>query len=169
MSVRYAVVEDAKRITEIKVDGWKTAYRGIFPDEFLETLDAESRIESVKEAISENPNNGFVFEDEDKNILGFCQFGGSRWVEEFGEEYDCELYAIYVLSESRGQGIGSALFNATLAEFKSRNKKGMLVNVLEENTASVNFYKKLGGYEVGKKDFILKEVAYWQIVFAFKL
>jgi len=160
MSIRYAVPDDAKAIAEIQVEGWQTAYRGIIPDEFLDSLDAKSRVERIKSAISENLNEGFVFEDEAQNILGFCQFGELRWVEEFDEECDCELYAIYVLSKSRGRGVGTALFEATLAEFKMQNKKGMLVNVLKENASSVNFYKNLDGIEIGRKPFVLNEVAY---------
>jgi len=167
MNIRYAVPDDAKRIVEINIEGWQTAYRGIFPDEFLDSLDID--VENTKLMISKYPNENFVFEDEYQNILGFCFFGELRWIEKFGEQCDCELYAIYVISSSRGRGIGKALLEATLAEFKSRNKKGMLVNVLEGNALSVNFYKNLGGIEIGKKDFVLNEVAYPQLTLAFKL
>lgn len=169
MSVRYIASRDAERVAEINVEGWQTAYRGIFPDEFLDSLDVKSRIESVKATISEYPNDGFVYEDEKQNILGFCQFGELRWVEEFGEECDCEMYAIYVLSESRGQGVGKALMEAAFAKFRAQNKKSMLVNVLKENTASVDFYRSLGGVEIGDKPFVLNDISYPQITFGFKL
>jgi len=167
MSIRYAVPDDAKQIAEINVEGWQTAYRGIFPDEFLDSLDIN--VENTKLSISKYPNDNFVFEDEDQNILGFCFFGELRWIEEFGDKCDCELYAIYVLSKSRGKGIGKALLEATLAEFKKRGKQTMLVNVLTENTQSVNFYKNLGGVEIGNKDFVLNKVAYPQLTLSFEL
>ena len=169
MSVRYIVLDDAEQVVKINIEGWQTAYRGIFPDEFLDSLDIKSRIRSVKTAISENPNKGFVFEDDKQNILGFCQFGELRWVEEFGEVCDCEMYAIYVLSRSRGQGVGKALMEAAFAEFRAQNKKSMLVNVLEENMPSVNFYKSLGGIEIGNKPFVLKGISYPQVTFGFKM
>ena len=169
MSVRYIALSDAERVAEINIEGWQTAYRGIFPDEFLDSLDLKSRISSVKTAVSENPTDGLVFEDGNQNILGFCQFGELRWIEEFGEVCDCEMYAIYVLSRSRGQGVGKALMEAAFAEFKGQNKKSMLVNVLAENTASVEFYRNLGGVEIGEKPFVLKGISYPQITFGFKL
>ena len=169
MSIRYAVPDDAREIAEINVEGWQTAYRGIIPDEYLDSMDAKSRVERIKSAISDDPSTYLVFEDENQEVLGFCSFGELRWVEEFGEECDCELYAIYVLSESRGKGVGKALLEATIAEFKGQNKKGMLVNVLEGNTSSVNFYKNLGGVEIGGKPFVLNVIVYPQLTFAFKL
>ena len=169
MSIRYIKVEDAKRVAQINVEGWQTAYRGIIPDDFLDSLDVKSRTDSVKDTISENPNEGFVFEDERQLILGFCQFGELRWVEEFGDECDCEMYAIYVSLDSRGRGVGKALMEAAFAEFRAQNKKSMLVNVLEGNTASVDFYRNLGGVEIGEKPFVLKGVSYPQLTFAFKL
>jgi len=169
MGVRYIASSDAERVAEINIEGEQTAYRGIFPDEFLDSLDLKSRISSVKTAVSENPKDGFVFEDGNQNILGFCQFGELRWVEESGEACDCEMYAIYVASASRGRGIEKALMEAAFAEFRVRNKTGMLVNVLEKNIPSVNFYKSLGVIEIGNKPFVLKGIAYPQVTLAFRL
>ena len=169
MSVRYIVEKDAEQVAKVNIEGWQTAYRGIIPDDFLDSLDVESMTDRQKTTISERPNDGFVFEAEDGRILGFCQFGELRWIEEFGDKCDCEMYAIYVSLESRGGGVGKALMEAAIAEFRARGKKGMLVNVLEKNTPSVNFYKSLGGVEIGNKPFVLKEVAYPQTTFAFRL
>jgi len=79
------------------------------------------------------------------------------------------MYAIYVALDSRGKGVGKALMEAAFAEFRARNKTGMLVNVLAENTPSVNFYKNLGGVEIGEKPFVLKDVTYPQVTLGFKL
>jgi len=55
MSVRYLVENDAKRVAQINIEGWQTAYRGIFPDDFLDSLDVESITDRLKTTISEYP------------------------------------------------------------------------------------------------------------------
>jgi len=166
MKIRYALPEDAEAIVAINVEGWQTAYRGIFPDDFLESLTKD--VERTKQNILDKPHTDLVYENEKGEILGFCSFGDMRW-EEYEDKCDCELYAIYVALCARRKGIGKALFQATLAEFKSQNKKGMLVNVLAENIPSVKFYQRLGSTVIGNKDFTLKDVNYPQLTLAFKV
>ncbi|MCL1990402.1 MAG: GNAT family N-acetyltransferase [Defluviitaleaceae bacterium] len=166
--IRYAIPDDATAISEINVKGWQTAYRGIFPDEFLDGMNAASRIESFKSSILENPNQNFVFADEGGHNLGFASFGKLRW-EEFSVSCDCELYAIYVASSSARKGIGRALLEATIAEFKKQGKKSMLINVLEQNTSAMAFYQHLGGRLIGHKDFTLNGKSYPQLTLAFEI
>ena len=166
MKIRYATLADAKRIAEINTEGWQTAYRGIIPDEILDAMDVQSRIEAIRSSLIQAPNQDLVCEDESQRILGFVSFGKMRW-EQFCEQCDCELYAIYVESNARGKGVGKALFQATLAEFKSQGKRSMLVNVLEGNASSVKFYQHLGGQVIGNKDFTLQGINYPQLTFAF--
>ena len=43
MIIRQATKDDAMQIAEILVEDWKTAYRGIIDDEFLDSMNAEQR------------------------------------------------------------------------------------------------------------------------------
>ena len=166
MSIRFATVADAPEIVEINLEGWQTAYRGIFPDEFLDSLNFE--VEKTAKIIAEKPETTLVFTDDNQKVLGFCSFGELRW-EQFVNKCDCELNAIYVASVARGQGIGKALFKATTDLFRKQGKKRLLVNVLADNESALAFYKNLGGVEIGNKDFVLLEVNYPQNVLVFEL
>ncbi|MCL2559870.1 MAG: GNAT family N-acetyltransferase [Turicibacter sp.] len=167
MNIRYAVPDDAEAIVAVNREGWQTAYRGILPDEILDSLDMKAP--RTRQSITDNPKQTFVFEDENQRIIGFCSFGELRWTEEFSEQCDCELNALYVLSECRGRGVGKALLAAARSEFKAQGKRCLLVNVLEDNAPSVNFYKGQGGKPIGKMDFVIADVAYPQLTFAFRL
>lgn len=52
------------------------------------------------------------------------------------------LEDIVVTEAQRGQGIGKALFEATIAAGKEANCTGMMWQVLEWNEPAINFYKK---------------------------
>lgn len=43
MIIRQAREEDVMQIAEIVVEDWKTAYRGIIDDDYLDSLSAEQR------------------------------------------------------------------------------------------------------------------------------
>ena len=43
MTIRKATPEDARQIAEILVEDWKTAYRGIIDDDYLDSLNVEER------------------------------------------------------------------------------------------------------------------------------
>lgn len=54
------------------------------------------------------------------------------------------LEDIIVTEAFRGKGLGSKLFEATIEEGKRTGSTGMMFQVLEWNTPSIEFYKKYG-------------------------
>ena len=166
MKIRFATPSDAEAIVAINQAGWQTTYRGIFPDEILDTL--EMKASRTRADLTKNPNQTVVFEDETGEILGFASFEAVRWAE-FSERCDCEMRALYVKPDRQGKGIGKALLEATLAEFNKQGKKSMLVNVLEANENALNFYLRLGGVPIGSKDFMLAGATYPQVTLAFEV
>lgn len=45
--IRKAEIEDVRAILEIKINGWKTAYKGIVDDEFLNNMNCEEDYEKM--------------------------------------------------------------------------------------------------------------------------
>jgi len=66
------------------------------------------------------------------------------------QEYESELYTLYLLQEVQSHGIGKALFRAVTGALVHKGYKSMLVWVLEQNPA-VHFYEKLSGQYVMSK------------------
>jgi GNAT superfamily N-acetyltransferase len=160
MIIRRAELKDAVGIAKVHVDSWKTTYKDIVPDDFLNKLSYESRVPQWEDSIPKSLV--MVAEDENGQIIGFSTGG----IERTGnyEGYKGELYAIYILKEYQGKGLGTKLVKPIIDELKSMGIYTMLVIVLEDNP-SRHFYEKLGAEKidsleiqiVGKK---LREAVY---------
>ena len=168
MLVRYAKVEDIKEVAKINVDGWQTAYREIIADEFLDSLDYETARRKTEERFG----NGLliVCENDIGEILGFCKCGERKDVKDEGfGEYDCELYAIYVRPDCKGQGVGKKLFDFATRELKENGNNKMILWCLEGNAPTIEFYKKMGGKQLGKKAHEIGNEPYNEVGFGYEL
>ena len=146
LTIRKAEIEDAATIAHVHVESWKTTYAGIVSDVFLASLNKENRAHSWQEQILAGRISIFVAEDE-KGIFGFAAGGEVR---EKLHEYDAELYAIYLLRERQGQGVGRTLVFTSASALRAKGFTSMLVWVLEENP-SVSFYQCLGAVPIARK------------------
>lgn len=143
MKIRKARLSDTKGIARVHVESWKTTYANIVPDEYLNNLTYESR-EHIW--INSIPNGGvYVAETNQGEIVGFSSGGKERSGNYDG--FDGELYAIYILREYQGQGIGKALIQPIIDELIGMGLNTMLVLVLKDNVSRL-FYEALGGKEI---------------------
>lgn len=102
-----------------------------------------------------------VAEDEKGHVADFADGGPER---EGDPEYKGELYAIYLLKESQGKGLGRLLTGAVARQNLQAGYASMLVWVLADNP-SRSFYEHLGGKQVKAKQIEiggakLDEIAY---------
>lgn len=153
MHIRHANEQDAAGIADVHVNSWKTTYKGIVNDRFLEKLSAADRIEGWRRKLANMPEDEqlLVIADEDGKVYGFMSYGTER-EQKISDEG--ELYAIYLLKEIQGMGWGRELF-ARLKEFLQKNGyRSLLVWVLEGNSAE-HFYKHMGGQERRRKEIVI--------------
>ena len=143
MIVRRAEAGDERGMAAVHVESWKTTYRGIVSDKYLESLKIEEREESWKKGIFHT--KAFVAEEE-RGIVGFANGGRERSGNYPG--YDGELYAIYLLKECQGQGAGHELVRQVAIALNHMGFGAMLVRVLRNNPSRY-FYEALGGIRIG--------------------
>jgi L-amino acid N-acyltransferase YncA len=146
LTIRKAKIEDAGAIAHVQVESWKTTYAGIVSNVFLTSLNKEERMQSWQEQILADNVSIFVAEDE-TGIFGFAAGGEVR---EKLDDYDAELYAIYLLHERQRQGAGRTLCVTLASALQTTGFTSMLVWVLEQNP-SVSFYERLGAVQVARK------------------
>lgn len=141
--IRPATPDDARAITGVRVRTWRHAYQGIVPDDYLRAMDVETESAKRKLWLAEPQSKcvTLVYQDSGGAVIGFSMSGPLR---EKLAEYDGEVYAIYVLPEHQGLGVGRKLFLTSLADLKSNGFKSCLVWTLKENS-SIHFYQKMGG------------------------
>lgn len=146
MRIRKASVEDAAAIARVTVDTWKTAYRGIVDDNYLNNLSYEEREKGWRQFPF---NNSFVYvaEDDAHNIIGFAAAGPER---ESTPMYQGELYAIYIYQEHQSKGVGSVLFRSILKNLEQSGINSLLLWVLSDSPYQ-RFYEKHGGLPVQSK------------------
>lgn len=147
--IRNVKKEDLWSVSSIVVEGWKSAYRGIIDDEFLDSLKVE---DNYNKRLKDYQENGFIVAEIDNEVVGFCRYTINNLFSQDVKDIDCELCAIYVKPDLKRQGIGKALFNYVIQEQKKNNNKNMILWCLKENYNSRKFYEKMGGNLYGENE-----------------
>ncbi len=144
--IRRATSCDARQIAQVHVLAWQTAYRGIVPQSFLDSLDVEARFMDWTNWL-QNPEAHIYVAERDGSVCGFISGGKIR---EPIEQYDAELYAIYLLPAAKGLGIGKLLTRRLAEVLDEQGFCCMIVWVLADNP-SRHFYAHLGAQQVAEK------------------
>jgi ribosomal protein S18 acetylase RimI-like enzyme len=139
--VRPAELDDAAEIARVHVATWRSAYRGLLPDDFLASLSEAHYTERWRRVINERSSRVFVVEDAD-GVAGFAS-GGRERAGETG--YAGELYALYVLAAAQRRGHGRELVRAVAGALRDLRLPDMIVWVLRDNSPARAFYERLGG------------------------
>ncbi len=140
MNIREAKLSDTEAIARVYVDSWKSTYKNIIPDSFLERMTYEKRIPQWINNISRANNYVYVAETNDGEIVGVAD-GGKRETNQF--ENSGDLTSIYISKEYQGQGIGKKLVERLFSKFKELGYQRIFVEVLDDNKSKF-FYEKMG-------------------------
>jgi|SRR5699024_4394389 len=163
MKIRRAETDDALGVAKVQVDSWKTTYKNIVPDAFLEQMTYENREKKWKGIISYSAV--FVAENNRNEIIGFST-GGKETTGKYSD-YQGELYAIYILEAYQRNGIGKQLLEPVIGYLKEKNIVSMTVKVLAENKSRL-FYESLGAREIDVVEIQLSGGKLKEIVYGWK-
>ncbi len=146
VSIRAATVEDATAISHVHVESWRATYKGIVPEKHLAGLSEAEHTPMWRKWLALEVQ-AFVAAMNDE-IVGFVCGGRIR---EPLQDYDAELYAIYLLPRAQGHGLGSALLKTLADALRAQGFKSMAAWVLLDNSSSA-FYRKTGAAPVLQKE-----------------
>ncbi|MBM7622428.1 L-amino acid N-acyltransferase YncA [Bacillus tianshenii] len=162
MIIRLAKKGDEASIARVHVDSWKTTYKGIVEDSYLETLSYDNRKSMWEKAIQAGHEKSCLFVAEvEGDIVGFASAGPERTKK---YKVDGELYAIYILKDFQKRGIGKALYSKVRECLIKNGYKSMLVWVLADNP-SRNFYLSLEPQEIDTENIQIGNQAYEEIAY----
>ncbi|GEN46869.1 GNAT family N-acetyltransferase [Alkalibacillus haloalkaliphilus] len=153
MKIREAKLSDASGIGKVHVNSWRTTYKGIVPDEFLNNLTYEKREKLWINNISAQDQYIIVAENETGQIVGFAS-GGKRETNVHKNAGD--LTSIYILEEFQGQGVGTQLMKDMFAYFKEVGYNTIFVEVLKSNETKF-FYEAFGAVHHEAKTITIQE------------
>ncbi|WP_235190850.1 GNAT family N-acetyltransferase [Amycolatopsis rifamycinica] len=112
---------------------WRAAYAGLLPEDFLARLSAEERAASWERRLREGAGQVLVVSEDDV-VVGFVAFGPSQ------------LYALYLLPECWGRGLGRALHDRVVAAMSGDSA---VLWVLATNERAKAFYVRQGWVDDG--------------------
>lgn len=169
IQIRYAKVEDASAWTDINLKTWRTTYYKIFDEEvFLaREKDRSAKIERLINNISNKTNYHAVATYNDE-VIGFMCYGKTRPHKNISDSEYAEIYAIYLLEQYQGQGIGRTMLEYATKDLSEVGFKKVIIWTLKENP-NISFYKKMGGNKFDEKPISFLGKDYQGIGFIYKL
>jgi len=128
--------DDRLAVSNIYERSWKTAYKNIIPQNFLDSIEPGNWASHLDD---ENLHTIVLIEND--TFIGTSSFCASRFPEfdGFGE-----IVSIYLLPEYMGKGFGKPLFEAAVMGLQELGFTDIFLWVLEENHRARTFYEKMG-------------------------
>ena len=120
---------------------WHEAYAGLVPASYLDQL----TLEKCEQTARRWPDNLLVAKDGER-VVGFVGYGTSRDEDLPGAG---DVFAIYVLGEYWGTGVGKTLMDAALKKLEQYG--AVAVWVLKGNARAIRFYEKCGFLPDGRE------------------
>lgn len=148
LRIRSALTGDVEDIANVQWQSWQAAYLGLLPHEVLIGFGQTQGTRFWQRVLCGQRDGGEVLVAElDDEIVGFISVGPLR-----GQlaGYQSEFYALYVLPEAQGCGIGTALLTHAGKTLMQQRWINAAVWVLEGNHMGRRFYERLGGSQLGK-------------------
>jgi GNAT superfamily N-acetyltransferase len=126
-------------VARVHVRSWQSAYRGLLPDEYLDTLRPEDRAQRYDFATRDPQKPQTIVAVEAGLICGFATTAPSRDSDLAGY---AELYALYVDPDYWGHGLGRALISAARERLVALGFEHALLWLLMGNVRADRFYRK---------------------------
>ncbi|WP_417555068.1 GNAT family N-acetyltransferase [Microbacterium sp.] len=151
MLLRPATVADADGIAEVHVLSWQAAYRGLVPQDVLDSLSVAERAASWARILAETPRRTLVAVDGER-VVGWASFGDARDAD--AGEPDSrggtgELWGIYAHPDAWSTGVGHLLLTAVEQELTDAGHETAYLWVLAGNSRAAEFYERHGWHADG--------------------
>jgi ribosomal protein S18 acetylase RimI-like enzyme len=144
---RIAVPSDAAAIAQLHAESWRSAYRGLYPDDYLDNEVFADRTDVWNERFNKSADQALtIVVESNGGIVGFAH----SLVDEDPKEGTL-LDNLHVRPDRKRSGIGRRLMVETATRVqKAGSKLGLYLWVLEGNEPARHFYDALGGCVTGR-------------------
>ncbi|RKN07066.1 GNAT family N-acetyltransferase [Streptomyces radicis] len=148
---------DIDGVARTRIEGWRHAYRGLMPQEFLDGMRPELFAARLRAGLPRAAADllHLVAVERDAGVVGWSHSGPYRpdGTADEAEGTDAqgasgsswgELHALYLRPPFIGHGIGRALMAASTRWLAERGHRGMRLWVLRDNAIGRRFYDRAG-------------------------
>ena len=137
--IRLANKNDIGLIAKIYTDSWKKTYKGMLPDDYLDSLSYEHSEEKLLNYIGVKGQNILVSTDESNKVVAFASY------KPYSEINKCLLLdSLHVSALYKGIGIGKELIFKVADFAMNEGYKSMTISVFKGNYKAENIYMHLG-------------------------
>lgn len=136
----------ASEVSRIYALSWKTAYKNMVPQKYLDELS----LEYWTSFLQESPAVGYVLKVEEE-LVATSSISPARDAAMRGWG---EILSIYVLPQHFHKGYGKALLSFVISQLQSSGFSDIYLWVLEENQHARSFYERNGFTTNGDKETI---------------
>lgn len=161
MTFRYAASQDAAAVAALHAESWRSAYRGILSEEYLENRAHLERAQVWRQRFVE-PREKPMFTllaEEEEQLVGFaCVFPDENAV------YGSFLDNLHVAPGFTGKGIGRKLLSEVARHLAQNDSdstapgaRGLYLWVIEQNVRARGFYEKAGAQVVGLETHLMAD------------
>ena len=166
ITIRMPALNEAASTARVHALSWKSAYRGIVPDDYLDSIDVDVWAERHRRSMLEDPEGFVSFIAEVRGEIVGWALGGPNRDPALG--FSGELFTIYLLPEYLRQGIGRKLISAVAGSLLASGFESMVVWVLAENRPARRFYEALGGRYVTEKEHSIGGVSLMEVAYGWE-
>jgi GNAT superfamily N-acetyltransferase len=150
IELRSALSDDALEVARVHVRAWQAGYRGLLPQEALDSMRPEDRAPRYTFGHSDPTKPMTTVAVVDDAIAGFVTIGPSG-----------HLMALYVDPPMWSRGLGRALIAAGRAQLAARGEREAFLYVLDGNVRAERFYAADGWEPIGE----LEQKTAWGVTF----
>jgi ribosomal protein S18 acetylase RimI-like enzyme len=129
------------------MDSWRSTYRGLVSDDFLDNLRLEERTARWQQRLADATAGEFAYVAQlpSGEVVGF---GSGVPFTQDHPDYHSELRALHIIPSHQRSGLGRRLTSHVAKHLHDMGINNMLVWVLTGNDAACRFYERLGAVYV---------------------
>lgn len=154
IQLRKANLADAEAIAAIRIEAWRTTYRGMIPDTYLDNMQMEENVlqwRTILQALPAKEDSLRVYVAiSDDEVIGFVSV---IKLPEPKLGKDGEINAIYIRPQWQRCGIGKRMMHKAARSLQEMGCHGCVIWVIDGNSPARNFYEELGGEILIEQDF----------------
>jgi ribosomal protein S18 acetylase RimI-like enzyme len=137
---------DAAPLAHVQVESWRSSFRGLVPDAYLDqALVEKDRVHDWERLLDglDRTQAALLVAERDGAGVGFAHVGPSVDTDVDAHTVG-ELYALHVLPGARGEGVGSALLEAAADRLRGQGFREGVLWVLAGNDPARALYESQG-------------------------